>query len=101
MEGILFGAYSCVLFSENSSFHANHNPLSASHDILRLYDLKHEQVARHSTVPFLIIPGHRTGTISQLYIDQACRFMISTSGNRGWEGNTTEVLLGYEIGVPG
>ncbi|KAE8389151.1 WD40-repeat-containing domain protein [Aspergillus alliaceus] len=72
----------------------------ASHDILRLYDLKHEQVARHSTVPFLIIPGHRTGTVSQLYIDQACRFMISTSGNRGWEGSTTEVLLGYEIGVP-
>ncbi|RLL98125.1 hypothetical protein CFD26_105894 [Aspergillus turcosus] len=72
----------------------------ASHDILRLYDLKQEQATRHSTVPFLIIPGHRTGTISQLYIDQACRFMISTSGNRGWEGNTTEVLLGYEINVP-
>ncbi|KAA8647089.1 hypothetical protein EYZ11_004101 [Aspergillus tanneri] len=72
----------------------------ASHDILRLYDLKHEQVARHSTVPFLIIPGHRTGTVSQLYIDQSCRFMVSTSGNRGWEGNTTEVLLGYEIGAP-
>ncbi|PWY90835.1 transcription factor [Aspergillus heteromorphus CBS 117.55] len=71
----------------------------ASHDILRLYDLKHEQVTRHSTVPFLIIPGHRTGTVSQLYIDQACRYMVSTSGNRGWEGNTTEVLLGYEIGV--
>ncbi|KAF9891201.1 Transcription factor spt8 [Aspergillus nanangensis] len=73
----------------------------ASHDILRLYDLKHEQYARHSTVPFLIIPGHRTGTVSQLYTDQACRFMISASGNRGWEGNTTEVLLGYEISVPG
>ncbi|KAJ5689180.1 Transcription factor spt8 [Penicillium macrosclerotiorum] len=72
----------------------------ASHDILRLYDLRHEQTSKHSTVPFLIIPGHRTGTISQLYIDNACRFMISTSGNRGWEGNTTEVLLGYEIGVP-
>ncbi|GES64236.1 transcription factor [Aspergillus terreus] len=72
----------------------------ASHDILRLYDLQHEQHARHSTVPFLIIPGHRTGTVSQLYVDQACRFMVSTSGNRGWEGNTTEVLLGYEIGVP-
>ncbi|OJJ41682.1 hypothetical protein ASPWEDRAFT_167690 [Aspergillus wentii DTO 134E9] len=72
----------------------------ASHDILRLYDLKHEQVTKHSTVPFLIIPGHRTGTISQLYVDPACRYMISTSGNRGWEGNTTEVLLGYEIGVP-
>ncbi|KAL2822193.1 WD40-repeat-containing domain protein [Aspergillus cavernicola] len=72
----------------------------ASHDILRLYDLKHEQNTRHSTVPFLIIPGHRTGTVSQLYIDQACRFLISTSGNRGWEGSTTEVLLGYEISVP-
>ncbi|KAL4808755.1 WD40-repeat-containing domain protein [Aspergillus unguis] len=72
----------------------------ASHDILRLYDLKHEQATRHSTVPFLIIPGHRTGTVSQLYVDSACRFLISTSGNRGWEGSTTEVLLGYEIGVP-
>jgi transcriptional activator SPT8 len=72
---------------------------SASHDILRLYDLKAES-SRHSSVPFLIIPGHRTGVISQLYLDPACRFMISTSGNRGWEGNTTEVLLGYEINVP-
>ncbi|KAJ5992470.1 Transcription factor spt8 [Penicillium sp. IBT 35674x] len=71
----------------------------ASHDILRLYDLQHDQSSRHTT-PFLIIPGHRTGTISQLYLDNACRFMISTSGNRGWEGNATEVLLGYEIGVP-
>ncbi|KAL4799676.1 transcription factor [Aspergillus venezuelensis] len=73
----------------------------ASHDILRLYDLKHEQATRHSTVPFLIIPGHRTGTVSQLYVDPACRFLVSTSGNRGWEGGSTEVLLGYEIGVPG
>lgn len=76
---------------------------SASHDILRLYDLQNDQndqSSRHSAVPFLIIPGHRTGTISQLFVDNACRYMISTSGNRGWEGNTTEVLLGYEIGVP-
>ncbi|KAL4788638.1 WD40-repeat-containing domain protein [Aspergillus varians] len=72
----------------------------ASHDILRLYDLKHEQATRHSTVPFLIIPGHRTGTVSQLYVDPACRFLVSTSGNRGWEGSMTEVLLGYEISVP-
>jgi len=69
----------------------------ASHDILRLYDLKAEPSGRHSTVPFLIIPGHRTGVISQLYLDPACRFMVSISGNRGWEGNTSEVLLGYEI----
>lgn len=72
--------------------------ICASHDILRLYDLKESQSAR-STVPFLIVPGHRTGVISQLYFDPACRFMISTGGNRGWEGASTEVLLGYEIGV--
>jgi transcriptional activator SPT8 len=72
------------------------NP-SASHDILRLYDLRSQ--AHKQAVPFLVIPGHRTGVISQLYIDSACRYMVSASGNRGWEGNTTEVLLGYEIGV--
>ncbi|ERF74745.1 hypothetical protein EPUS_04914 [Endocarpon pusillum Z07020] len=70
----------------------------ASYDILRLYDLK-EPPSSRSTVPFLIVPGHRTGVVSQLYMDPACRFMISTGGNRGWEGLSTEVLLGYEINV--
>ena len=73
------------------------NTHSASHDILRLYDLKGPTSSR-STVPFRIVPGHMTGVVSQLYIDPACRFMISTGGNRGWEGQSTEVLLGYEIG---
>lgn len=71
---------------------------SASYDILRLYDLK-EQSTTRSAVPYLIVPGHRTGVISQLYIDPSCTFMISTGGNRGWEGASTEVLLGYEIGI--
>lgn len=75
----------------------------ASFDILRLYDLKDPQhphastASRHSTVPFLIIPGHRGGVISTLYTDPTCRYLISAAGNRGWEGHTTEVLLGYEI----
>ena len=72
--------------------------ICASYDILRLYDLREPQTTR-SHVPFLIVPGHRTGTISQLYIDPTCSYMISTGGNRGWEGSSTEVLLGYEIGV--
>lgn len=72
--------------------------ICASYDILRLYDLMEPQTTR-STVPFLIVPGHRTGVVSQLYMDPACRFMISAGGNRGWEGASTEVLLGYEIGV--
>jgi transcriptional activator SPT8 len=72
---------------------------SASYDILRLYDLEMAQpTARHSVVPFLIVPGHRTGVISQLYMDPTCTFLISSAGNRGWEGYSTEVLLGYEIG---
>ena len=71
----------------------------ASFDILRLYDLQQQQMFKHSTVPFLIIPGHRTGVVSQLYIDPSCRYLITTGGNRGWEGISTEVLLGYEIHV--
>ncbi|CAO1601651.1 Transcription factor spt8 [Xanthoria calcicola] len=73
--------------------------ICASYDILRLYDLEQQQTFKHSTVPFLIVPGHRTGVVSQLYLDPTCRYMISTAGNRGWEGASTEVLLGYEIGV--
>ncbi|KAK8205062.1 transcription factor SPT8 [Phyllosticta capitalensis] len=71
----------------------------ASYDILRLYELN-DQDSKHSAVPYLIVPGHRTGVISQLYIDPTCTFMISTGGNRGWEGNSTEVLLGYEMSIP-
>ncbi len=53
-------------------------------------------------MPFLIIPGPpRAGVISHLYIDPTSRFMISTAGTRGWEGSSTEVLIGYEIGVDG
>ncbi|XPS68748.1 Transcription factor spt8 [Ascochyta lentis] len=77
----------------------------ASYDILRQYDLTHTTNSslgsnpsqNTSATPFLIVPGHRTGVISQLYLDPTCSFMISTGGNRGWEGATTEVLLGYEI----
>ncbi|RCI17382.1 hypothetical protein L249_1692 [Ophiocordyceps polyrhachis-furcata BCC 54312] len=76
----------------------------ASHDILRLYDLKDQQQRgfKHSTVPFLIIPGPpRAGVISCLYIDPTSRFMLSAAGTRGWEGTCTEVLIGYNIHVVG
>ncbi|KAF2743088.1 WD40 repeat-like protein [Sporormia fimetaria CBS 119925] len=73
--------------------------LCASYDILRLYDLREQEGPKHSAVPYLIVPGHRTGVVSQLYMDPTCSYMISTGGSRGWEGLSTEVLLGYEIGV--
>ena len=74
---------------------------SSSFDILRLYDLKHDQSdKKQSTVPFLIVPGPpRAGVVSTLYIDPTCRYMLSAAGNRGWEGTNTEVLIGYEIGA--
>ncbi|KHN94397.1 transcription factor SPT8 [Metarhizium album ARSEF 1941] len=72
----------------------------ASHDILRLYDLHDTRAFKHSTVPFLIIPGPpRAGVISSLYIDPTSRFMLSAAGTRGWDGTSTEVLIGYEINV--
>ncbi|OSS53827.1 hypothetical protein B5807_00249 [Epicoccum nigrum] len=79
--------------------------ICASYDILRQYDLNHttsstlgaDRQQNTAATPFLVVPGHRTGVISQLYLDPSCSFMISTGGNRGWEGATTEVLLGYEV----
>ncbi|KAI1073543.1 WD40 repeat-like protein [Whalleya microplaca] len=70
----------------------------ASHDILRLYDLHSGGSSKHAPPPFLIIPGPpRAGVISSLFVDPSNRFMLSTAGNRGWEGTCTEVLIGYEI----
>ncbi|KLU90423.1 transcription factor SPT8 [Magnaporthiopsis poae ATCC 64411] len=72
----------------------------ASHDILRLYDLRDSSAFKGSSVPFLIVPGPpRAGVISQLYIDPTARFMVSIAGTRGWDGSSTETLVGYEINV--
>ncbi|KAI0162279.1 WD40-repeat-containing domain protein [Xylariaceae sp. FL1272] len=74
----------------------------ASHDILRLYDLSTDtSSSKHAPPPFLIVPGPpRAGVISSLYVDASSRFMLSAAGTRGWEGSSTEVLIGYEINVP-
>ncbi|KAK0737369.1 WD40-repeat-containing domain protein [Apiosordaria backusii] len=75
--------------------------ICASHDILRLYDLQHEidlKAQKSSKVPFTIVPGPpRAGVISCLYIDPTSRVMVSAAGTRGWDGTSTEVLVGYEI----
>jgi transcriptional activator SPT8 len=73
---------------------------SASLDILRLYDLKESAAFKHATVPYLVVPGPpRPGVQAALHIDPTCKYMLSAAGNRGWEGSSTEVLIGYEIGV--
>ncbi|KAI8638125.1 WD40-repeat-containing domain protein [Parasitella parasitica] len=50
-----------------------------------------------SIIPFTILPGHHGGTISHISIDPTCRYMITTSGNRGWEGTSTNACLFYDI----
>jgi hypothetical protein len=37
--------------------------------------------------------------VVDLDVDASCRFMLTAGGNRGWGGATTEVVLGYDIGV--
>lgn len=94
MAGISSGEYPFVLTKYSS------DRSSASYDILRLYDLKEQKSNKHSTVPFLIIPGPpRAGVIAELYVDPTSRFMLSAAGTRGLGGTCTEALIGYEINV--
>ncbi|KAI9017939.1 WD40-repeat-containing domain protein [Phycomyces nitens] len=50
-----------------------------------------------SIIPFIILPGHHGGVISHIFVDPTCRYMITTSGNRGWEGGSTNACLFYDI----
>ncbi|KAJ2661642.1 Transcription factor spt8 [Coemansia sp. RSA 1199] len=68
----------------------------ASTDNVRMWDLE-TSVERRSSVPFQIIPGHHGGTISTILIDETSRYMLTTSGNRGWDGSSNNVFLGYEV----
>ncbi|CCC72025.1 hypothetical protein NCAS_0J00460 [Naumovozyma castellii] len=85
------GPVSCVRSMPN-----NKQILCASKDNIRLYNIE-EKDTKGSTVPFLIVPGHHGGTISNMYVDPTCRFMVSTSGNRGWQGTSTDTTLIYDI----
>ncbi|CAG8442037.1 11505_t:CDS:10 [Scutellospora calospora] len=85
------GPVSCVASMPNGK-----HIVCASTDNIRLWNVDESETAR-SIVPFLIVPGHHGGTISQILIDPNCRYMITTSGNRGWEGSSTETALFYEI----
>ena len=69
----------------------NSHVVAASNDNIRIFDINHIDKTP------LIIPGHHGGCISNLYVDPTCRFMISTSGNRGWQGTATDVTLIYDI----
>lgn len=67
--------------------------LCGSHDNVRLYDLR----AKEGKTPFYIIPGHHGGVLSSIFVDPNCRYMITASGSRGWQGTSTDVTIIYEI----
>lgn len=82
--------------------------LCGSNDNIRLYNLSLYNGVENSNIqttsknkpatPFMIIPGHHGGILSALWLDETGRFMVSSSGNRGWgQFNYTETVLLYEI----
>lgn len=71
--------------------------LCASRDNIRLYNTGSMPNTKGTAVPFLIVPGHHGGAISNMYVDPTCRFLVSTSGSRGWQGNSTDTTFIYEI----
>ncbi|ODV78648.1 WD40 repeat-like protein [Suhomyces tanzawaensis NRRL Y-17324] len=89
--------------------------LCGSNDNIRLYNLKlYDSVgggaaasttssgSKKPATPFLIIPGHQGGILSNLHVDETGRFMVSASGNRGWGHSTfTDSVLLYEIDFEG
>lgn len=83
--------------------------LCGSNDNIRLYNLGlYHEFALESTTskkratPFFVIPGHNGGALSNLHVDDTGRFMISTSGNRGWgHSSYADVVLVYSIDCEG
>ncbi|GME71836.1 unnamed protein product [Ambrosiozyma monospora] len=92
------GPISCVRTLPNKDY-----LLCGCQDNVRLYDLKlaEEELLADSKkkkkIPFMIIPGHNGGILSDLYVDPTCRFMISSSGNRGWQGKCSEYVFIYRV----
>lgn len=82
------GPVSCVQAMPNSK-----HIICASVDNIRIFDITNPD----TKTPFLIISGHHGGIISNLYLDPTCRFLVSTSGSKGWQGVSTDTTLIYEI----
>ncbi|KAJ3080183.1 Transcription factor spt8 [Quaeritorhiza haematococci] len=56
-----------------------------------------QELATAPVVPFSIVAGHHGGVISRLLMDETKRYLVSTSGTRGWDGVSTNMCLFYDI----
>lgn len=84
------GSISCVRTLPNKNY-----ILCGCQDNIRLYDLR--LINSPKKIPFTIIPGHNSGILSDMYVDPTCRFMVSASGNRGWQGRSNDYVFIYEL----
>ncbi|KAH9811262.1 WD40-repeat-containing domain protein [Melampsora americana] len=67
----------------------------ASFDNVRLWNLKSE--ANGAKIPFRIIPGNSSGVVSSMSITPSERFLITASGDRGWENISNECVVIHEV----
>ncbi|KAI9292689.1 WD40 repeat-like protein [Neoconidiobolus thromboides FSU 785] len=76
-----------------------------SYDNLRMWNLDNNGTnntintnnINNYLIPYQLVPGHQTGMISQIVIDDSGKYMATTSGNRGWEGISANTTIFYEI----
>ncbi|KAL1747531.1 WD40-repeat-containing domain protein [Schizophyllum fasciatum] len=91
------GDVSCVVAFPDSKHIA-----CASIDNVRLWNVAETgepdgSMKPRSGVQFRIIPGHHGGLVSQMLIDPGGRYMVTSSSNRGWHGESTRTVLVHEI----
>ncbi|KAF7331824.1 MT-A70-domain-containing protein [Mycena kentingensis (nom. inval.)] len=91
------GVVSCVV-----AFPDGKHIATASIDNLRLWNVAEAAEPDgtgkpRSGVQFKIIPGHHGGYISQMLVDPAARFLVSSSSNRGWHGDSTKTVFVHDI----
>ncbi|KAI0798006.1 WD40-repeat-containing domain protein [Abortiporus biennis] len=91
------GVVSCVV-----AFPDGRHLACASNDNIRLWNVAEAGEPDafgklRSGVQFKIIPGHHGGFISQMLVDRAARFLVSSSSNRGWFGDSTRTVFVHEI----
>ncbi|WWD02379.1 hypothetical protein V865_000418 [Kwoniella europaea PYCC6329] len=94
------GPISCLV-----AFPDGNHIATASQDNIRLWNTSEyfgqeesmNMKKRSSKPPFKIIAGHHGGTISSMIVDPTGRFLITASGDRGWQGESTKVVLIHEV----
>ncbi|KZO95406.1 WD40 repeat-like protein [Calocera viscosa TUFC12733] len=93
------GPVSCV-----AAFPDGDHIVTASKDNIRLWNVRTafeaeaNPLSRRAGVQFKIIAGHHDGIISSILIDATSKFMITASGDRGFNlGDSSRTVLVHEV----